>query len=90
MESDKSSETMNDLVNRKYNDNTISGGTGYFNNYNNPPTKISILKLNKKTLFYYWAGNCFLYCLYEGQDEIVFTQTYNFIEVLEELGMLKK
>ena len=63
MESNKSSETMNGVFDPKYNEGGISNGTVYLNNYdspgkvylnsyNNPPIKISILKLNKKTLFY--------------------------------------
>lgn len=80
----------NDMFDPKYNEGGIASGTVYLNNYNNPPTKINVLKSNKKTLFYYWSGNCCFYSLYEGQDEIVFTESYNFVKVLEELGMLKK
>lgn len=74
----------------KYSGETVATGTGYLINYGNSPTTIKVLKSNKKTLFYYWSGNSCFYSLYEGQDEITFTESYNFVEVLEELGMLKK
>lgn len=90
MESDKISETINGVFDPKYNEGGVSNGTVYLNNYVSPPTKISVLKSNKKTLFYYWSGNSCFYSLYEGQDEIVFIESYNFVKVLEELGMLKK
>ena len=90
MENDKISETMNSFFSPNYNGGGIASGTVTLNNYVSPPTKINVLKSNKKTLFYYWSGNSCFYSLYEGQDEIVFTESYNFVKVLEELGILKK
>lgn len=102
MENDEILNTSNDLFGPKYNDpfgpkynqGGVSNGTIYLNSYNVPPT-IKVLKINGKTIFYYWSGSFFYYSFFDDKkskdgDTIIFETTNDFILVLKDLNLLVK